>query len=144
SNQSAISPDTGSAPALRDSIAQVINKLTGSEKTGETLTNERLPEDVLFAALVHDELSQTRPELAEKLLARLLPAYEKNLKKKDRQAIFRSVDDFLSRQVRKGNLTKDAKASLIRDAFGKAQLDENKGRLRRRIVELAPKDASPS
>jgi hypothetical protein len=117
---------------LRDSIAQTISALTGKKVAIADISNHNISEEVLFAANVHCELQKTEPVLAEKMLGKVSNLYQKKANDRKSQPLFRAVDQFLTQATKKGTITKRQKNKLAREAFGKAQLDDRPGRLRRR------------
>lgn len=123
--------------STRDSIAQVINALTGSSKTAASLSAERISEDILFAALVHRSLKATAPNLADRLIAELPGSYSKQFKQRQRQPIFSGVNAILKNALQKGEITRAAKRQLIQTAFSKAQLDSKPDRLGRKPIALS-------
>lgn len=129
-------PSVQNTEAIRDSLAKVINALTGTSKSGANLANERLSEDVLYAALVHKKLGKRCAALADRYLTQLPKRYENKLDNAKRQPLYGAVDAFLNRAIRKGELSRADKNRLSRSAFGKAQLDDNASRLRRRVTDV--------
>ncbi len=121
---------------LKDSIADIINALTGSNKTGAKLQNERLSEDLLYAALLHSKLKNIDPELAKQFLTDLARSYRHNTTQNVRQPIFRAAEKALREIVKDGRLTKSEKQDLAKYAFGKAQLDDRETRLTREVKPL--------
>ncbi|MCB0317228.1 MAG: hypothetical protein KDD56_00620 [Bdellovibrionales bacterium] len=136
---------------IRNSAALVINALTGSNKTGETLKNERLSEDLLLAATVHAQLSKIDQTVAKRLINRIKPNYKKQLKDRNRQAIFRAVDEVLevatknnSKRGKTAKITKEQKKEILNVAFNKSQLDEKTNKLKRKVVEMPKTDSNTS
>jgi hypothetical protein len=121
---------------IQDSIAAVINSLTGSSKTGAGLSAERVSEDLVFASIVHQQLASIHPEIAEKFLVAISKRYSRNLDHEKRQPLFEAVDGFLSKMVRDKTISAKEKKSLVSEAFGRAQLDNRKGKLSRRLTPL--------
>jgi hypothetical protein len=127
----------GGNELLKESIAKVINTLTGSEKTGAGLANERLSEDIIFTAIVHQRLTESNPKLANQLLSELSSRFGKNLRRGRRQPLFRAVDGFLQREIKNGSLARKQKREICKEAFGKAQLHGDNTRMRRRVIPVA-------
>ena len=129
--------------SLKDSIAKVINALTDSAKEGGSLKNERVSEDILYAAIVHSKLAQKNKALASSYLTSLPKRYARLEKQRSRQPIFEATEKFLKRAVKNHNISGRQKSAICREAFGKAQLDDKQSKLKRHVVELTTPEQSP-
>ena len=129
---------------IRNSSALVINALTGSNKTGESLKHERISEDLLLAATVHAQLIKIDKSLADRLVARIKPNYDKQLKQRNRQPMFKAVSEILDVATRnnkkKGKvakITKQQKKNILNFAFNKSQLDQKTSGLSPKIEDMS-------
>lgn len=129
--------ETVSADEIKQGVVDVFNKVTGSSKTIDNLTDAQLTEDLLFAGHALADLRKSNPKMAENMLNQLGKDYKQNVKNEVRQPLFSAVDGFLKGLVDKGKLTKARKAEIVQTAHGKAQLDDNPARLGRKNQNLA-------
>lgn len=141
---SLLTPEVIPADGLTNSIAQVVGALTGKTIDIETTKTLRLTEDLLYTAIVHQRIESTVSGAGSALLTSLNGSYGKNVAAQKRQPLSGAVDTFLNSLVKKKQLTNSAKESLIRYAFGKAQLDNSKTTLARNPENPTTRKAQPS
>lgn len=125
--------------SLEASLQEIESALQNSKQGKRKFRANGVSEDALFAALVHKKLGDKYPGLSEKLGSAIERSFERIVRRGKRQALFRSVDNFMRRAIRRGDISRKEKISVMRDAFGKAQLDKEKARLRQRPVSLLEK-----
>jgi hypothetical protein len=119
------------AAGIKDSIASVVSRLTGTPITGDELGNHALSEDLLYAAQVHKQLARENSALADKMIDQVKGIYDRKFSKKQSQPLFRAVDTFLQKAVSRGDLKKNKMQTISQEAFGKAQIDHRADRLNR-------------
>lgn len=122
---------------LKQGIVDVYNKLFKTHKTVADLDASQLTEDLIYAGHALADLRKTNPRLANNMLEGLRADYRGNVKEKERQPLFRAVDEFLGEAVKKGKLTPHRRKEVTREAFGHAQLDNKTSGLGRQNYDLA-------
>lgn len=121
--------------SLRTSIDLIVNTVTRRPADGNQPI-ERMSEDLLFVAILHERLSAQKPEVAGRLMKELASTYQANLKQKKRQSLSQAAEGILDSMVRSGKIERSRVDSMIRTAFGKAQLDGNATTLARKAVDI--------
>jgi len=117
---------------IDESIAKIISAISGKAVSPADLKDQQISEDVMYAALVHQKLEESNPEVAKALLERLPKRFGKTLDNKARQPLFRAVDTIMNREITRGNLQRSDKARIVRSSFAEAQVDGKKRRLANR------------
>lgn len=119
------------ADKLKESIAQLASRLTGTAVDATKVMNLSLSEDLLYASIVHQRLEEQFPGTGSRFIETVATDYRKQVKNESRQPLTRAVDTFLNTMVTKRQLTAAKRDSLIQYAFGKAQLDDRGATLAR-------------
>lgn len=130
------------ADSLKDSMADIMNTLVGTNKTGSNIGNEEMGEDFVYASLVYDQLKKQDPSLAETFKSKLSKVFNKlnDKAKREFQPLYKAVNRVLRQFVKGGELTKKINKVMKRIAFGKCQLDNNKERMTRKPTVIDKSD----
>jgi len=126
--------DTIDTESVKDSMATMMNSLVGTDKTGDTIGNEKMGEDFVYSALVLDQLKKAEPSLAKKFAEQVKKAYKKLYNKKNRESapLLKAVNQVLEKFVDAGKLAKNVCKTIKNVAFGKSQLDDKKANQKRK------------
>ncbi len=123
------------SPTFDDSLVKVLNLLSGKKYTTKNLEKMKITEDVLYAALVYDNLRLSSPKTAKTFASEIKERFDRRTERNDRQPLAKAIDDMLDNAVDSKTLTAQSANSIIAESFGKAQLDKSKGALSRTARE---------
>ena len=122
------------AESLKDSMADMMNELVGTNKNGSNIGNEEMGEDFVYTSLVYDQLKKQNPSLAETFKNKIAKVFNKlnSEAKKEFQPLYKATNRILKQLVKAGDISKKINKVMKRIAFGKCQLDNNKERMTRK------------
>ncbi len=136
--KTAYSAENLDTESLKNSMADMMNSLVGTDKSGATIGNEEMGEDFVYTSLVYDQLKKTDSSLADKFKNRIKKVFDKLNSEDNRQAqpLFKAANKILRNMVKGDSITKKISRVIKRVAFGKSQLDEKENKLRRNPVVI--------
>lgn len=132
--KTAYDADNINKDSIKESMADMMNALVKTDKTADTIGNERMGEDFVYSALVLDQLKKTNPSLAKKFADQVKKAYKQLYNKKTREAapLLKAVNQVLQKFVDAGKLAKKVCTTIKNVAFGKSQLDSKTANQKRK------------
>ena len=122
------------AESLKDSMADMMNTLVGTNKKGSNIGNEEMGEDFVYTSLVYDQLKKQNPSLAETFKSKIAKVFNKlnSEAKREFQPLYKATNRILKQLVKAGDISKKINKVMIRIAFGKCQLDNDKEHMKRK------------
>lgn len=116
---------------LDSAVVAVVNMLSGKKYTSADSINLKMSEDVLYAGLVYDTLLQQSPSVAKTFKEELKMRFDRRTTRNDSQPLAKAIQDILDNAVKSNKLSSKQSATIVKDAFGHAQLDKRKTALSR-------------
>jgi len=118
---------------LRDSLS-VVTRASDPRGQRELTDLSRINEQDMFAALVHRQLKNKEPALAEKFEQRFATLVFEQAEKNPGHAVFEAARMALRRMRLAGDISRDVAVKIRHFALGKAQLDSKREELSTRNV----------